>query len=898
MRWSLLARTLGALALATVLILGAATGFIYVRDVDKARTAVIEELRSQCAVRSARERAIFDRITDQVRHAQRILSARLVDDQNFIAPPPLDGTGSRRHYFSKDQLSVGSFVSATFAHNASSLRAVSIAEQLLKELGPSWKEAVSSASIAVQGQWLVTSGPESESLIADLLPDDPILVDVSEPEPGVHWHPAIFEPASGVWSVAAEAVVEYDGGIIRIRHELFIDDLLRHAHIEGLVDAKTAVIDDAGHVLASSEEVDHSYVFSEIPAAKDSLIEGAHPNWWLGVSYLPGPNWRLLTLLPQSYVESRVRHAVAGLLRIGLLIILAQLMIVAVLFRRSIAQPLRDLREAAQRLTKGERGIVLAGGRSDEIGDLARAFMHMDQAITAGEKELRSKAEELHRRETFAKALVDSAADGVVVLEDLRIIEANPRALALYDLDSVEGRTFLELAPPTQESGRSSREIFADYIRECTQGPQHFSWLIQQSNGTLVEVEIGLTRLDFVGEERYLLAIRDVSQRRRMEERIRHAERMESVGQLAGGVAHDFNNVLTAIMGSAEILRDVPTNEERKQQLLTTILTASERAAGLTRTLLDFSRRGRAMSSPIDVHATIQETVALLERSIDRRIDIQMSLCAEQACIVGDSAMLQNAILNLGLNARDAMPDGGKLSIATRNTQLGSEDFPNYYGDLETGEYIEISVTDSGCGMEAAITARIFEPFFTTKPVGKGTGLGLAAVYRSVREHNGGIAVASTPGQGTEFKICLPVTRRQLEAVHAAPTEGKRIGSVLVVDDEAQVRFIAVAMLRDFGLQVFEAEDGAQAVEWFTRNDKMIDMVIIDMEMPGLRGADCLKALHAINPKLPAVLCSGFIRDDDESWRDQGFVASVAKPYRRDFLLRAVDIALESHRHA
>lgn len=894
----LIARTLGPLALGTALILGAATVVVSLREVAQVRSVALGDLQNRCLEREARERVIFDRIAEQGLHARRILADRLDAMVAILPPPPEDGEGSRRRLPQAGGIPVGSFVAASVAGDADVLREVAIAENLLRELGPAWGEDLTSISVAVAGRWLAAYGDDAMRLITDLLPDDPVLVDpVPVGDGEVRWDATVFEPASESWSVVAEVTFGATRRV-HVRQELRIEDLLEHARIAGHPGVESLVVGREGRVLASSlpdDSIDAEILAAIAQGARDQPV--AVGDWYLGVSTLPGPGWSLVALMPADDLEATVRSTRAGMLRLGVLLIAAQLALAAWLLHRGIARPIQGLVDAARRMARGERGIALEGHRGDEVGDLARAFVQMDRAIAAGEDQLRASAEELREREAYATALVASAADGVVVLAEGRIVEANPRARALFLDETAVGRSFLDFAPPEQEDGRASPAALAEQIDACAGAPRQFPWILQRADGVRLETEIGLARLDLPDERRYLLAIRDVSERRRLEEHMRHAQRMESVGQLAGGVAHDFNNVLTAIMGSAEILRDVPLPEEKQKHLLTTIITAGERAAGLTRTLLDFSRRGRTVSSPVDLHAIIRETATLLERSIDRRIDLVLTLDAREHRVIGDSAMLQNAILNLGLNARDAMPDGGVVTISTDNVDLDEANVTDHLGAAQAGPQVRIRVSDTGTGMSSAVRERIFEPFFTTKDVGKGTGLGLAAVYRTVVDHKGGIQVQSTPGQGTTFTICLPMSHEHITERRALPVAERRSGRILVVDDEDAVRTIAVTLLEDLGMTVVQARDGMAAVHYLRSHPGSVDVALIDMEMPGLRGVDCLRALHEIQPGLPAILCSGFTRDDDRSWKDQGFIAAVAKPYRREQLLHALDTALKG-RHA
>ena len=338
-----------------------------------------------------------------------------------------------------------------------------------------------------------------------------------------------------------------------------------------------------------------------------------------------------------------------------------------------------------------------------------------------------------------------------------------------------------------------------------------------------------------------VLIFRDITQQYSLEEKLRQSQKMEAVGQLAGGVAHDFNNMLTGILGAAQLLPRKLDSPQTRNQLIKIIVESTERAAGLTRKLLDFSRKGKLESMSIDMHGVINSAISLLERSIDPKIKLGTALNAPFSVVNGDPSQLQNAILNLGINARDAMPDGGEMWFETRNITLTDNDNGLFGEDLAPGEYLEMVVRDTGTGMSQAVQKHIFEPFFTTKEVGKGTGLGLSAVYGMVMDHHGTIHVYSEEGKGSAFKMYLPVEKEAKEAdnekeklIIAAPANCR----VMVVDDEDIIRDAAQVILDDLGYQVITAVDGADAVQILSKDPSFIDVIILDMIMPKMNGRD------------------------------------------------------------
>jgi two-component system, cell cycle sensor histidine kinase and response regulator CckA len=384
----------------------------------------------------------------------------------------------------------------------------------------------------------------------------------------------------------------------------------------------------------------------------------------------------------------------------------------------------------------------------------------------------------------------------------------------------------------------------------------------------------------------------DITLKRQSEEALRHAQKMDSIGQLAGGVAHDFNNMLVGILGAAELLRRGKLAAPESTALLDLIVHSGQRAADLTGKLLTFSRRGRMQARLLDVHQAIDDALAILSRSIDRRVEIRRNFASNPPLVRGDPAELESAILNLGINARDAMPDGGILEISTATLELGAADVQTPSLQLEPGRYVEILVRDTGHGIPEEIRARVFEPFFTTKGQGLGTGLGLAAVYGAVTEHGGAITLHSEVGKGTVFRILLPLARG--DTLQPAAGDQKLVdrperGTVLVIDDEEAIRTISSLMLRDLGYETLTAEDGLAGLTLFETHRASIRAVLLDVNMPRMDGRDCLKRLRRLDPHVRIIMCSGFTEEAlERDGADQGIAAFLKKPFRRDDLAAAI----------
>jgi signal transduction histidine kinase/ActR/RegA family two-component response regulator len=381
---------------------------------------------------------------------------------------------------------------------------------------------------------------------------------------------------------------------------------------------------------------------------------------------------------------------------------------------------------------------------------------------------------------------------------------------------------------------------------------------------------------------------REQAERARAEAELQAVEskQLEMVGRLAAGVAHDFNNNLTAIMGSAELLKmELPDNESGRE-LSEGILQASQRLAELTRQLLAYSRKARMLQTPTDLHEVIKEAVALARRSMGPNIEIVTELNARHSIVAADAALLQSAVLNLLINARDAMPGGGKLTVATAAVELTRSSSKG----MPVGSCVVLEVIDTGRGIPKDQLSHIFDPFFTTKPIGKGTGLGLAAVAGTVKAHGGSIEVNSDLDAGTAFRIYLPCADSDSAApVPASTAVVHGEGQILLVEDDAMVSMTALATLRSFGYQITHAVDGKSALEQVSAHPGRFQLALLDLRMPGLSGEATFDRLRELEPGLPVLVWSGYGAEQDvASMLKKGAVGFVQKPYRVAELSRIV----------
>jgi signal transduction histidine kinase len=369
------------------------------------------------------------------------------------------------------------------------------------------------------------------------------------------------------------------------------------------------------------------------------------------------------------------------------------------------------------------------------------------------------------------------------------------------------------------------------------------------------------------------------AKRAKAEKQFRQAQKMEAIGQLAAGIAHDFNNVLTAIQGNAELCRMRGSDNPECQKSNEETIKACQRAAELTRKLLSFARRGKQQTVSFDLHDTIQDVVHLLRHSIDRQVEIEVDPQASPSAISGDPGEIHSALLNLGLNARDAMPHIGNLTFTTRLVELQGA---HESWQLAPGSYIEIAVTDTGTGMDAETQSHIFEPFFTTKGEGKGTGLGLAAVYGCVKSHDGDILVQSEVGQGSVFRLMLPAEigaeKTTITQASGAPIKGT--GRILLVDDEEIVRNFAATALRHLGYDVHMCADGVEALAYFEEHHNEIDLVFVDLIMPVMSALEILTEVRRICPAARVLVYSGYSDSDRiEELLSAGAIGFLSKPF-------------------
>ncbi len=526
-----------------------------------------------------------------------------------------------------------------------------------------------------------------------------------------------------------------------------------------------------------------------------------------------------------------------------------------------------------------------------EFRSLARAANRMIEQRHHAEVALRESEERF-------RSIVQHLSDIVWVVDRDSVIlyetPSSPRVLGAAP-GGLVGKRLLDMVHPDDLATAS--EAFDEVLRK--ENPyQPTGYRMRHADGHWVRLEsIASNMLDHPALRGIVVVSRDVTERweaeqerRRLEDALLQSEKMRAIGQLAGGIAHDFNNLLTGILGYANMLKLGLPPGTSEHHAAKTIEKAAERAADLTGQLLGFARRGKNRVAAVDVHETLQEVVQLLSRSFDRNIRIRLDLHAGRPVTMGDPNQLQQVFLNLMMNARDAMPDGGELAIQTDMVDLDDAFCRNHAG-CAPGTYVKASVADTGHGIPSEHIERLFEPFFTTKKQGQGTGMGLAMVYGILADHGGAIDVASQVGVGTTVTVYLPASAQDpdAEAPPAAQDLAFGTGHVLLVDDEEVVREVAEDMLRSLGYEVTCAADGREAVELYRERGDGFDAVILDMVMPEMGGAEAFAELRRLDPGVRVVLSTGFGDSDRaQDLLDQGVAAFVPKPYRMDQLAATV----------
>jgi PAS domain S-box-containing protein len=517
----------------------------------------------------------------------------------------------------------------------------------------------------------------------------------------------------------------------------------------------------------------------------------------------------------------------------------------------------------------------------------------------------RRRAEEaLRESEEKYREVFQGSPDAITIADvnDGRLLDMNQGFFRLsgYSRDEAIGRTVFDLNIFVNPG---DRDRYIEIIRR--EGKiDGYELQLHSRDGTIHDGLLSARPLRYSGRDCMAVVVRNITplkraqrDKARLEAQLQQAQKMEAVGTLAGGIAHDFNNILQAITGYIEVMASQEDQGPQTRDYLAQIAKAIERATDLVRRLLTFSRKVEPELRPVDLNLEVRQAIQILERTIPKMISIETRLADDLGTISGDANQLEQVLLNLGANAGDAMPQGGRLTIETENEVL-DEDYCRRHLDVPPGQYVRLTISDTGQGMDAETQQSIFDPFFTTKDVGKGTGLGLAVVYGIIKNHGGAITCRSRPGRGTTFNIYLPAEKQRagqsetVMPVHQDIQGGTE--TVLVVDDEPAVRETVGNMLRQFGYQTKSAASGEEALELIGRPSLDVDLVILDLGMPGMGGYKCLEQLRDMDPDLRVIIASGYnVPLQEKQALAAGAVKFLPKPYRLAEMLQAVRQVLD-----
>lgn len=510
--------------------------------------------------------------------------------------------------------------------------------------------------------------------------------------------------------------------------------------------------------------------------------------------------------------------------------------------------------------------------------------------------ERRRTEEALRQSENKYRTLFEESKDVVFInTPQGKVVDINPAGIDLFGFSSKDELLKADMGRDLCVNLRDW-EVFSDIMEQKGFVKDH-EIALRKKSGELLVILITATAVRDAGGAvtAHRGILRDVTSERKLEDQLRHAQKMEAVGQLTGGIAHDFNNFLTAIIGFGYLLQMKLKKGDPLRHHAEQILVAAERASGLTRNLLVFSSRQETNARPVRINDIVKRVKSLLSKLIGENIELTMRLAEEELTVMADSGQVEQVLMNLAANARDAMPDGGALTVESSTVHLDGE-FVSMHGYGQQGEYVLLSVSDTGTGMDAATIKRIFEPFFTTKEEGKGTGLGLSIVYGIVKQHGGYINVYSEPGKGTTFKLYLPLIKAVVEEAQAQDLAPHRGGSetVLMAEDDAEVRKLTRTVLGEFGYSVIEASDGEEALAKFLPNKDAVSLLLLDVIMPKKNGREVYEEAKALKPGIKVLFTSGYSAG---FIRQKGILEDgldfVSKPVSPTALLRRVREVLD-----
>ena len=581
---------------------------------------------------------------------------------------------------------------------------------------------------------------------------------------------------------------------------------------------------------------------------------------------------------------------------IGLLLML--LLLIAL--NRWLSRPLHHLIEAITRFSAGDYAARVQISGRGELAELAHA--------------LNRTAEEVQTKSRRLQAVLDAATESAIVATDenglVTLFNRGAEKMLGYTAEEVVGKQTPEIwhlgpelaargAALSRESGRqiSGFALFSETARQGRCQPEIYTYV--RKDGTHLTAQLFLTaiRNDRGDIQGFLGMGQDITEHRKLEEQLRQAQKMESIGAFAGGIAHDFNNIMSAILGYGHITLMKMAHDDPLRENIEQLLEAAERAAHLTKDILIFSRKQISYKRPADINEIIRKVSRFLLQIIGEDIDCKTILCEGAIPVLADLNHIEQILMNLAANARDAMPKGGAFTVATERIRL-DEEFAARHGYGTPGLYALITVTDTGIGMDDETRQRIFEPFFTTKDVGKGTGLGMAVVYGIIKQHDGYINCSSKAGMGTTFRIYLPVIASASavsDEEDAAKPPERGDETILLAEDNEALRNLTLSVLQEFGYTVIAVKDGEEAVKKYKENREHIRLLLFDLVMPKKNGKEAYDEIRAMTPDIKVIFVSGYAADilrQKELLDDN--VALIYKPVLPSDLVKKVRSVLDN----
>jgi PAS domain S-box-containing protein len=475
--------------------------------------------------------------------------------------------------------------------------------------------------------------------------------------------------------------------------------------------------------------------------------------------------------------------------------------------------------------------------------------------------DLKRAEKELRESEERYRTAIESSNDGIAILKNQKHLYVNKKYLQIFGFTSPEQVLDQPVGITVHKDDRERVvEINNKRRHRSGEAPDSYEFKGERTNGDVIFIEVSATETTYRGESVTLAYLRDITGRRSLESQLLQAQKMEAIGALAAGVAHDFNNILTTLMGYGNLLHMKMHPDDPLRVYVDHMLASTGKAASLTQSLLTFGRKQVMELKPHSVAALVKDALMLFRRLLPEDIELMIAL-GEDVTVLADMTQIGQVLMNLATNARDAMPKGGVLKIETTPTQIDKH-FMRFHGYGEPGEYALISVTDTGTGMSGNTREKIFDPFFTTKEVGKGTGLGLSIVYGIVKQHGGYITVYSEDGIGTTFRVYLPAVKARATDAKPVPTDVPGgAETILFAEDNGDIRKMASDILGLLGYTVIEATDGADAVEKFRRHADKIDLLVFDVVMPVMNGKEAYQEIRAMKKDIKALFMSGYTND-------------------------------------